>query len=219
MPHVERRKRSRVLDPVERTSEVIFGLLMAMTFIGSISVATGGGEEVRTLLIAAIGCNLAWGLADAVMYLVRAATERSRKTRLLAQLHGADAAEGRSLISDALPPHLATASGGDVLETMRQRLLGLPEPPRQALLGRADFTGALGVFLLVVLATFPVVVPFMLIDQTAFAVRVSNLVAVAMLLVAGTALARYAGAPAWQGGLAMAVTGSLLLAAIIALGG
>jgi hypothetical protein len=28
-------KRARVLDPIERVSEVIFGLLMAMTFIGS----------------------------------------------------------------------------------------------------------------------------------------------------------------------------------------
>ena len=43
------------LDPVYRASEVIFGLLMAMSFIGSISVATDGREEVRTLLIAALG--------------------------------------------------------------------------------------------------------------------------------------------------------------------
>ena len=57
------------LDPVYRSSEVIFGLLMAMSFIGSISVATDGQEEVRTLLIAALGCNLAWGLVDAVMHL------------------------------------------------------------------------------------------------------------------------------------------------------
>jgi hypothetical protein len=50
-------KRSRVLDPIERVSEVIFGLLMAMTFIGSLSVATAGREEVRTMMITALGCN------------------------------------------------------------------------------------------------------------------------------------------------------------------
>jgi Trk-type K+ transport system membrane component len=58
-PHGEE-KPARVLDPIERVSEVIFGLLMAMTFIGSLSVATAGREEVRTMMITALGCNLAW---------------------------------------------------------------------------------------------------------------------------------------------------------------
>ena len=68
----------RVLDPIERVSEVIFGVLMAMTFIGALSVATGGRDEVRTAMIAALGCNVAWGLADGVMYIVAILTERTR---------------------------------------------------------------------------------------------------------------------------------------------
>jgi VIT1/CCC1 family predicted Fe2+/Mn2+ transporter len=75
------------------------------------------------------------------------------------------------------------------------------------------------VFLLVVAATFPVVIPFMLFDQTAIALRVSNLVALVMLFVAGWILARYAGGSPWRGGAAMAVTGAVLMAAIMALGG
>ncbi|HYX66533.1 MAG TPA: hypothetical protein VE935_20125 [Burkholderiales bacterium] len=69
----------RVLDPIERVSEVIFGVLMAMSFIGALSVASGGREEVRTAMIAALGCNIAWGLVDAVMYLVATLTERTRE--------------------------------------------------------------------------------------------------------------------------------------------
>jgi VIT1/CCC1 family predicted Fe2+/Mn2+ transporter len=75
------------------------------------------------------------------------------------------------------------------------------------------------VFLLVVLATFPVVVPFMLFDQAALAVRASNLVALVMLFIAGWILARYAGGSPWRGGTAMAATGAVLMAAIMALGG
>jgi VIT1/CCC1 family predicted Fe2+/Mn2+ transporter len=71
--------RTRVLDPIERVSEVIFGVLMAMSFIGSLSVATAGREEVRTVMVAALGCNLAWGLVDGIMYLVAALTERTRE--------------------------------------------------------------------------------------------------------------------------------------------
>ena len=70
------RNSNRVLDPIARVSEVLFGLIMALTFTGTLSAATAGREEIRTLLIGVIGCNIAWGLVDAVMYLMSALTER-----------------------------------------------------------------------------------------------------------------------------------------------
>ncbi|HJR29401.1 MAG TPA: hypothetical protein VJ889_11850, partial [Pseudomonas sp.] len=92
-------ERAPVLDPVERITEVIFGLLMAMTFTGTISVATADQAAERTMMLAALGCNLAWGLADAVMYLLRALVERTRRIKLyLALRNGADAAAGQALI-------------------------------------------------------------------------------------------------------------------------
>jgi hypothetical protein len=112
MQGTEAQKRARVLDPVERITEVIFGLLMAMTFTGTISVATAGQEAERTMMIAALGCNLAWGLADAVMYLLRTLIERTRNRTLRISLRGtADAATGQALIADALPPRIAAAVG------------------------------------------------------------------------------------------------------------
>ena len=213
-------KRARVLDPVERVTEVIFGLLMAMTFTGTISVATAGQEAERTMMIAALGCNLAWGLADAVMYLLRTLIERTRNRTLRASLcEAADAATGQALIADALPPRIAAAAGPEELESLRRRLLEYSAMPVQPRLGWDDFKGAIGVFLLVVLSTFPLVVPFLLLDQTALAVRVSNLVGLGVLFLAGWVLARYAGAKPWQGAIALAVTGAVLITAIIALGG
>lgn len=53
--------RGRLLDPIQRISEVLFGLIMAVTIIGSLSIATADRGEVRTVLVAALGCNLAWG--------------------------------------------------------------------------------------------------------------------------------------------------------------
>lgn len=213
-------KRARVLDPVERVSEVIFGLLMAMTFVGALSVATAGRAEIRTMMITALGCNLAWGLADAVMYLVRTVTERTRNRMLLAGLRsGADPAVGQALVANALPQRLADAVGAEGLEALRRRLASIPALPHSPRLGLDDFKGALGVFLLVVAATFPVVVPFLLFDRVPLAMRVSNLVALAMLFLAGWVLARYAGGSPWRGGAAMALTGAVLMAAIMALGG
>ena len=219
MPNAANEKPAPVLDPIERVSEVIFGLLMALTFTGSLSVATAGREDVRTMMIAALGCNLAWGLADAVMYLVRTVTERTRNRTLLAQLRTADAASGQRLVADALPGRLADAVGPEALEGVRRRLVELTSATARPLLGARDFKGALGVFLLVVLATFPVVIPFFVFQQTALALRVSNGLSLAMLFAAGWALARYAGGSPWRGGAAMAVTGAVLIGAIIALGG
>jgi VIT1/CCC1 family predicted Fe2+/Mn2+ transporter len=68
----------QVLQPVERVSEIIFGTLMAMTFIGALNVGADR-LEVRTALAAALGCNIAWGLADAVMYVVGTLTERTKE--------------------------------------------------------------------------------------------------------------------------------------------
>jgi len=57
-------------------SEVLFGLIMVLTFTGSLSVAEAGRDEVRTMLIGALGCNLAWGIIDAVLYLMGSLAER-----------------------------------------------------------------------------------------------------------------------------------------------
>jgi len=59
-----------VLDPMERISETLFGLIMALTFICSLGVATGANINIRTMLIGALGCNLAWGIVDGGLYLL-----------------------------------------------------------------------------------------------------------------------------------------------------
>jgi len=220
MPDVKLEKRAPVLDPIDRVSEVIFGLIMALTFTGSLSAASDGREEIRTMMFAALGCNLAWGLVDAVMYLVGTLTERARNATLLRRVRGATAAqEAHAIIADAMPGRLGETAGTDVLELIRQRLGAVPEPLPRARLGSDDFVGAIGVFLIVVLTTFPVVVPFMLFADTAVAMRASNGVALVTLFVAGVALGRYAGGIPWRTGFAMVAIGVVLVGATMALGG
>jgi hypothetical protein len=77
---IARGERERLLDPIDRISEILFGLIMAVTIVGSLSIVTAGRDEMRTVTMAALGCNLAWGLVDAVMYLVRTMSERYGRT-------------------------------------------------------------------------------------------------------------------------------------------
>jgi hypothetical protein len=210
----------RVLDPIERTSEVLFGVIMALTFTGSISVADAGREDIREVLVGAIGCNLAWGLVDASMYLMAAFIGRARLlTQLTAirQIRTPEAA--RAQIVDLLPPALASVVTPDDIETLRQRVNQQAPPPAGGILTRTDFLGAIGVFLLVCLSTFPVVVPFILVHEPRPALRLSNAVAVVMLFMLGSVLGRHAGRSGWQAGLCMVTVGLVLVAITIALGG
>ena len=210
--------RERLLDPVQRISEILFGLIMAVTVVGSLSIAAAGREEVREALVAALGCNLAWGLVDAVMHLMGTVTERSRNRALAKRVMGADADAARRLIAQALPEHVALLAGPDELEGMRRRLLTLPGPG--PLLGRDDYLAAVGIFLLVVVSTFPVVMPFLLTTDAALAMRLSRAIAVGMLFLAGFALGRYAGhAHPLRTGIVMAALGAVLVLVVMALGG
>jgi len=210
--------RERVLDPIERASEAIFGVLMAMTFTGSLNAASAGREEIGTMLLTAVGCNIAWGLTDAVMYLVGTVTEKQRKRTLRQRLRQAtDAGEARRLIADELPERLEGGVRDDTLDAIRQSIVSAPES--KASLTARDFKAAVGVFALVVLATVPVVVPFVFMRDVYAAMRVSNGLAVATLFGYGHVLGKYSGGRPWRYGLAIAAVGMGLVVIIMALGG
>lgn len=169
--------RRALLDPVDRVSEIIFGLIMVLTFTGTVSATEHDRVELRSLIASAIGCNIAWGLVDAVMYLMGILTERA---------HGSAATRPVS------------------------------EAPK---LHANDYLAAVAVFLWVFVSTLPVVIPFVVIEDVARALRVSNGVAITMLFLCGYSLGRYASLRPIRTGLAMAAIGMVLVAITIALGG
>lgn len=211
-------KLAAVLDPIDRASEIIFGVLMATSFTGSLSVATASGAEIRTMMFAALGCNLAWGITDAVMYIIGNVTERHRKIRLLQKIQSSnDVQASQRLTAAALPERLAVCATTDALEAMRKTLVTVQVPT--STLRRQDLVAALGVFTLVFLSTIPVVIPFIFFNETALALRASNLLAIATVFACGFVLGRHVGGTPWRYGLAMAVVGVVLIGIIIALGG
>jgi len=212
--------REPVLSPVDRVSELLFGLFMALTFVGAVSVAESGREEIRAMLTAALGCNLAWGLADAVMYLVRTVTDRGRSLTLVRSVRAAaDPETGRRLIEASLSRTAAGLVSEAELEAIRGRVVALPSVPERPTLKRDDLLAALAVFLIVVASTFPVVLPYVIFADVGTAKVVSRAVTLAMLFCGGLALGRYAGYGSWRAGFMMVGLGTALVAAIIALGG
>lgn len=212
--------REPVLSPVDRVSELLFGLFMALTFVGAVSVAEGGREQIRAMFAAALGCNLAWGLVDAVMYLVRTVTDRGRSLTLVRSVRAApDAETGRRLIESSMSRVVSGLISRAEVEAIRGRIVALPAVPERPTLRWNDLLAALAIFVIVVASTFPVVLPFVLIQDVGTAKTLSRAVALAMLFFGGLALGRYAGYGSWKVGLMMVGLGTGLVLAINALGG
>jgi hypothetical protein len=214
----------RSLDPGQRLGEVLFGLIMVLTFTLTAGLSVVEGPEgVRQLLIAAIGCNLAWGIIDGVFYIMGALFDRGRLSRLSQALRDAPSeAVATAVIADEFDGTL----GGVTTEGARRdlyldiaRVVSRSAPPKVRIT-RADLLGALASFWLVVLSTIPAALPFLIFnDQPRFALRVSNGLLLGMLFFVGHRWGKYTGGSGWLIGSALTLVGGVLVAIAVALGG
>jgi VIT1/CCC1 family predicted Fe2+/Mn2+ transporter len=171
------------------------------------------------MLIGALGCNLAWGIIDGGVYLLTQVNSRARLTLMLrATREAPDLAALQRIIADALPASVASILPAEQLELMRQRLRQLPEQ-RRSRLTRHDWISASVVCVLSFLATFPIVIPFIFVGEARTALRISNIVATAMLFFCGYAFGQRSGMRPWATGLSMVAIGGGFVGVAISLGG
>jgi uncharacterized membrane protein len=209
-----------VLDPIDRVLEILAGVIMVLTFTNVLSVSHAGGTDVRAMLIASLGCNFAWGIIDAIMYLMNSLAARGHELDALRAMRAArDPNEAQRVLADELPEGVAGALYPGELEPLLQRLRALPEPSARPRLLGDDWLGAFGIFGLVFLSTLPVILPFLFVSGPALALRISNLVAIGLLFLTGYVFGRNIGHDAWQMGIVMVLVGCLLTAVAISIGG
>lgn len=214
----KRKSMKRLLDPIDRYSEILFGLIMVLTVTGSLSVASPVLKAPNEIVYGAVGCNLAWGIIDACIYLMARLIERGQDNRLVAAVRDLSGERARDAIKKVLPPVVAEVLCLPELETIRHRLHQLPAVTRSGLTAR-DFLEAAGVFLLVVLATLPVLLPFFAMGSSRTTVRISNAIALVMLFSCGYAFGRHIDIHPLRTGVAMVIVGVVLVGVAIALGG
>jgi len=208
------------LTPSERISEVLFGLIMVLTFTGSLSVAEADRAEVRTMLIGALGCNIAWGIIDGIFYLMGCLADQGSGIRAWRAFKRAPDPPGAyKVISGLLPPAMAGVLTAAEYEPIRRRLEQLPEAPARPQLHKQDWLAALAVFIWVFVTTFPVAIPFITMHDVHRAMRASNAIAVGLLFLNGFAFGRCAEYKPWLTGLAMVALGAGLVLLTIKLGG
>ncbi len=211
----------RYLDPASRLGEILFGLIMALGFTAAVRV---GWEEPdnRALFIGIFGCNLAWAIVDGVMYVLGELFERSRKVRLFREVSSAkdDAAAVQKIADELDGPlfELTTAREREQIHRWVLQILRRQEPsiPR---LRREDLFGGIAVSLIIVLATFPIVVPYLVVRDPHLAVRVSHAIALLSLFLLGMWWARVVGSSPVRVATGLTLVGLILVGITILLGG
>lgn len=214
---------ARYLDPASRLGEVLFGLIMVLsvTLTARLTVAEGP-QGMHQLVLAAIGCNLAWGIIDGVMYVMAAVTERAGKARILAEVQQArDAEAARAVIRDRVLPSFETVASRPMVNRLVDGLHDyiLAARPVPSGLTAEDIKGALACFALVFVSTLPVVVLYLVMEDPASAVRASNALLLVMLFAVGSMWGRFAGTSALWSGTAMVAIGLGLVGVAVLLGG
>jgi hypothetical protein len=107
-------RESAILNPIDRIAEVLFGMIMVLTFTGAISVNSQGREEIKELLLAALGCNLAWGIVDAIMYMMNVIFERGYYRNVLKKI------EAQKNVADA--KHILKGEIQPMISALRRRI-------------------------------------------------------------------------------------------------
>ncbi|MBB4289560.1 VIT1/CCC1 family predicted Fe2+/Mn2+ transporter [Rhizobium leguminosarum] len=215
---------TNIIDPGDALGEVLFGLIMALTLtVGSRLVFEDEGLDVHELIVATIGCNVAWGIIDAVLFILGTTFYKSRRLRLFRQIKAARSETAAlKMLTQEFPieeaPFSAKAADTDALYRSLLTLASRADP-RKASLSKDELLAAIAVFFLVSVTSIPAVTPFLLIDNAHLALRVSNLFLIILLFVTGYAWAEFSGGRPFHAGMTMTCLGLLLVAIAIALGG
>jgi len=198
-------------------------LIMVLTVTSAAGLTVADGREgVRQLLFAAIGCNIAWGIIDAVMYIMNSMTVRAGSWRLAQRIKNAPNEKAAlDLIEAEVAPELQDFLAPKEAETLRQAVLKsvARTPVAKAHATRDDFYGAIACFWLVFVSCLPAALPFFVFSRPRFALRVSNFLLIVLLFLVGRAWAKYVGANRLLAGSAMVAIGLALVGIAVLLGG
>ena len=213
----------RYLDPGDTLGEVLFGLIMVLTITAGAEILSGSGQlDTHQLVAAAIGCNIAWGhrcrpvVLGSMFY-------RSQRARFFRGLRLARSeAEALAAIQEefgledeplAVPPEDRARLYQSILD------LSFHAAPARVRLHRRDFVSGFVVFVLVSATAIPGVIPFLLLDDSYVALRLSNAVLILLLIVVGYWWAHYTDAPPWHGALIVLLLGVSMVSVAVILGG
>jgi hypothetical protein len=214
----------RYLDPGEALGEVLGGLIMALTFTLGARLLTANGQfKVHELIVAVVGCNVAWGVIDATLFVLGGLFYRGRRARFYRALKDiSDEAEALAAVEAefGLEDEPLAVHPEDRARLYRSLLtLSARATPIGTGLRQQDFVSALIVFALVSASAIPGVIPLLVLADSNFALHVANWLLIVLLFLVGYWSGGYTGSPPWRVGVTAMLLGIFMVLVAVALGG
>jgi len=211
------------LDPEDVAAEILFGLIMALTFtLGATLVTEAGPERFREIVYGTVTCNLAWGLIDGALYVLSDLFELGRRGVRIDEVKAASSrAEAMERIREQFDERLAQVAApeerGRLYAEIHRLVLQMEVPQRRPT--SESLAGAAVIFVLVSGTSLPVLLPGLILGHTAIALEIANGLLISGLFATGYAMARAVSGRPIRFSAAMATIGLVLVAVAKALGG
>jgi len=214
---------ARHLTAGERLGELLFGLIMTLTFTLTAGFVVGEGRDAaRELLIATIGCNIAWGIIDGGLLILGRVFDRGRAARIGRAIRTtSDERHAMAAVATEMDEILEHVTAPQARQDLYRHVVGQvrTSPGQRTGVRREDWLAAFSVFWLVVFASFPAALPFVFIEDAWLALRVSNGILITLFFVIGWQWAGYTTIKPWRAATSLTLFGMAMVGAAIALGG
>ncbi|MDW5563731.1 MAG: hypothetical protein SA339_10940 [Methanomassiliicoccus sp.] len=214
---------TRHIRPISALQELIYGLVMSLATISVVSLTVGLDESSRsTLVLAALGVNFTWGLADMLILIVLENFDRSRRRKVAAYVFN-EPDEDWAL--DMIREDLEGTLIGRLDPADRERIYvdvlesGMRAIEPQPRFSPAIIKGGVLAFIITVTAAIPVVLVLVLIAPIHLAFLMASATAAVLLFLTGFVWAPFAGIGRWQAGLALMGIGLLISLSTLFIGG
>ena len=219
------------VDPIDALVTIFFSILFALLFTLSYSILIYRGVIDSSfssgyglsLFGAILGAVAAWGIIDGVIYVLSEVFMRGERHRLLQYIQSSESEETAvAAIADELDFILEPITSADQRLALYHDMLPYlsQAEPQKVGLEREDLVGAGALVLISVVAVLPSLLPLLVLpDNTALAIRISNIVSTVVIFFAGYSWGSHTGTNPWKTGLLLAsICLSMVLVAFL-LGG
>ncbi len=211
------------ITPVGRLQEIIYALIMVITVSSTVSRAVPDTEEgIQTLIFAVLGCNIAWGIVDGVMFVLTNLFNRNKSLKMVKDATSAMTGdEALSIIDGEFSPPFEWMLGCDERKKLNEEILDhvIRLHPPVAKITRDDITGGMFCFVVTFLTTLPAIMPFYFIGEMEPAIRISNGIVMTMLFFTGVEYAKYTDKNPLKTALGLTLLGAVVVVVTILLGG
>jgi len=214
----------RFLDPGDALGEVLFGIIMSLTFtVGARFFLAKGEFDRNDLIVGALGCNIAWGVIDAVLFVLGAVFFRSQRAHFYRALRAApDDKAALATVEDQFgledePLNIPPEDRARLYQAIVT--IGRRATPARIRVTKDDLVAAFLVFALVTFTAIPLIIPMIMIRDESVAVRVANSVQIVLLFLGGWRWGSYTDLAPWKVGVAVTALGVGMSLMNVLLGG